>query len=81
MMTMYSIHDDDDDDDDDGDDDDDDDDAGWLPLYSIHGSNQVWDQLHPTCFSFPQSSSSSSLSNSANFHHHYQLELGSVLRT
>ena len=58
MMMMYSIHDDDDDDDDDGDDDDDDDDAGWLPLYSIHGSNQVWDQLHPTCFSFPQSSSS-----------------------
>ena len=50
----------DDHDDDDEKGDDDDDDAIWLPLYSIHGSNQVSDQLHSTCRSFPQSSSSSS---------------------
>ena len=51
-----AFYDDHDDDDEDGDDDDDD--AIWLPLYSIHGSNQVSDQLHSTCRSFPQSSSS-----------------------
>ena len=42
------------------DDDDDGDDAIWLALYSIHGSNQVWDQLQATCSSFPQSPSSPS---------------------
>ena len=42
------------------DDDDDGDDAIWLALYSIHSSNQVWDQLQATCSSFPQSPSSPS---------------------